>query len=100
MLLTTSVRLHHKTFQIVYRASIQTRTFNPNLSNNRCFRRSMSMGSSTEGDTDHYAAIIVGSGQGGTPLATAYAKAGHKTLLVEAAHIGGSEFIFHYSRQE
>ena len=36
-----------------------------------------------------YKAIIIGSGQGGTPLATAYAKAGHKTLLIERSHIGG-----------
>ena len=37
----------------------------------------------------HYKAIIIGSGQGGTPLAAAYAKAGHKTLLIERSHIGG-----------
>jgi pyruvate/2-oxoglutarate dehydrogenase complex dihydrolipoamide dehydrogenase (E3) component len=37
----------------------------------------------------HYAALVIGSGQGGTPLATAFAKAGHKTALVEATHVGG-----------
>lgn len=37
----------------------------------------------------HYDALILGSGQGGTPLATAFAKAGRKTCLVERAHIGG-----------
>ena len=37
----------------------------------------------------HYDAIIVGSGQGGTPLAAAYAKAGKKTALIEKADLGG-----------
>ena len=37
----------------------------------------------------HYDAIIVGSGQGGTPLAAAFAKAGRKTALVEKEHVGG-----------
>jgi hypothetical protein len=40
---------------------------------------------------DHYAAIILGSGQGATPLSTSLAKAGHRTLLIEASHIGGSK---------
>jgi pyruvate/2-oxoglutarate dehydrogenase complex dihydrolipoamide dehydrogenase (E3) component len=39
---------------------------------------------------DHYAAIVLGSGQGATPLSTSLAKAGHRTLLIEASHIGGS----------
>jgi pyruvate/2-oxoglutarate dehydrogenase complex dihydrolipoamide dehydrogenase (E3) component len=34
-------------------------------------------------------AIVVGSGQAGTPLAGALAKAGHKTALIEREHIGG-----------
>jgi pyruvate/2-oxoglutarate dehydrogenase complex dihydrolipoamide dehydrogenase (E3) component len=37
----------------------------------------------------HYDAIILGSGQGGTPLAAAYAKAGKKAALIEKADIGG-----------
>ncbi|RAL09351.1 mercuric reductase [Aspergillus homomorphus CBS 101889] len=37
----------------------------------------------------HYDAIIIGSGQGGTPLATALAEAKHKTALIERAHLGG-----------
>ena len=37
----------------------------------------------------HYQALIIGSGQGGTPLAQAFAGAGQKTALVEASHIGG-----------
>src|SRR2546428_3524306 len=39
---------------------------------------------------DHYDAIIIGSGQAGKPLATALAKAGWKTALVERGYIGGT----------
>ena len=38
----------------------------------------------------HYNVIIVGAGQGGGPLAGAFAKAGRRTLLVERAHVGGT----------
>ena len=34
--------------------------------------------------------IIIGSGQGGTPLAAALAQAGKKTALVESSHVGGT----------
>jgi pyruvate/2-oxoglutarate dehydrogenase complex dihydrolipoamide dehydrogenase (E3) component len=34
--------------------------------------------------------IIIGSGQGGTPLAAALAQAGKKTALVERTHVGGT----------
>lgn len=37
-----------------------------------------------------YDAIIIGSGQGGTPLAKKLAKAGWKTALVEKQYIGGT----------
>lgn len=37
-----------------------------------------------------YSAIVIGSGQAGGPLATAFAKAGHKTALIEEAHVGGT----------
>ncbi|PYI33391.1 FAD/NAD(P)-binding domain-containing protein [Aspergillus indologenus CBS 114.80] len=37
----------------------------------------------------HYDAIIIGSGQGGTPLAKAFAEANHRTALIERAHVGG-----------
>src|SRR5213596_3501594 len=37
-----------------------------------------------------YDAVIIGSGQGGTPLAAALAKAGRRTALIERAHVGGS----------
>jgi pyruvate/2-oxoglutarate dehydrogenase complex dihydrolipoamide dehydrogenase (E3) component len=36
-----------------------------------------------------YEVIIIGSGQSGTPLASAFAKAGQKTALIEREHIGG-----------
>ncbi|KAJ9134471.1 FAD/NAD(P)-binding domain-containing protein [Pleurostoma richardsiae] len=38
----------------------------------------------------HYDAIIVGSGQCGTPLASAFASAGRKTAIIDRAHIGGT----------
>ena len=40
--------------------------------------------------TQHFDAIIVGSGQGGGPLSTALSKAGQKTALIEREHIGGT----------
>jgi pyruvate/2-oxoglutarate dehydrogenase complex dihydrolipoamide dehydrogenase (E3) component len=39
---------------------------------------------------EHYDAIIIGSGQAGSPLAKAFAKAGQETALIERAYIGGS----------
>ncbi len=38
----------------------------------------------------HYDAIVIGSGQGGKPLAGALARAGHKTAIIERDHVGGS----------
>jgi pyruvate/2-oxoglutarate dehydrogenase complex dihydrolipoamide dehydrogenase (E3) component len=40
--------------------------------------------------SDHYQAIVVGSGQGGTPLCQALANTGLRTALVERAHVGGT----------
>jgi pyruvate/2-oxoglutarate dehydrogenase complex dihydrolipoamide dehydrogenase (E3) component len=37
-----------------------------------------------------YEYIIIGSGQGGTPLASALAQAGRRTALVESTHVGGT----------
>jgi pyruvate/2-oxoglutarate dehydrogenase complex dihydrolipoamide dehydrogenase (E3) component len=37
-----------------------------------------------------YDAIVIGSGQGGTPLAIALAQKGWKTALIEAQHVGGT----------
>jgi pyruvate/2-oxoglutarate dehydrogenase complex dihydrolipoamide dehydrogenase (E3) component len=39
---------------------------------------------------NHYQAIVIGSGQGGTPLCQALANAGWRTALVERAYIGGT----------
>lgn len=39
---------------------------------------------------DHYQAIVIGSGQAGTPLCVALAEAGLRTALIERAHIGGT----------
>src|SRR5712664_3196644 len=38
----------------------------------------------------HYQSIVIGSGQGGTPLCRALAEAGLRTALVERSHIGGT----------
>ncbi len=35
-------------------------------------------------------AIVIGSGQGGTPLSIALVKAGWKTAIVERNHVGGT----------
>jgi pyruvate/2-oxoglutarate dehydrogenase complex dihydrolipoamide dehydrogenase (E3) component len=40
--------------------------------------------------TEHFDVIIVGSGQGGNPLATALANAGKKTAIIEREHVGGT----------
>lgn len=40
--------------------------------------------------TTHYDAIVAGSGQGGSPLAEAYAAAGKKVALIEREHVGGT----------
>lgn len=37
-----------------------------------------------------YQAIVIGSGQGGTPLCQAFARAGFRTALIERKHVGGS----------
>ncbi len=41
-------------------------------------------------EAEPYDAIVIGSGQGGTPLAHALAKAGLKTAIVERNHVGGT----------
>jgi pyruvate/2-oxoglutarate dehydrogenase complex dihydrolipoamide dehydrogenase (E3) component len=38
----------------------------------------------------HYAAIVIGAGQGGGPLSTALAKAGWQTAIIERIHVGGT----------
>src|SRR5580700_4671301 len=41
-------------------------------------------------DSHHYDAIVIGSGQGGTPLSVALAKAGMHTAIIERKHVGGT----------
>lgn len=41
-------------------------------------------------NASHYDAIVIGSGQGGNPLAMALAKAGMRTALIERKHVGGT----------
>jgi pyruvate/2-oxoglutarate dehydrogenase complex dihydrolipoamide dehydrogenase (E3) component len=41
-------------------------------------------------ETERYDAIVVGSGQAGTPLCRALAEAGMRTALVEREHVGGT----------
>lgn len=43
-----------------------------------------------EHDSSRYDAVVIGSGQGGNPLAIALAKAGWKTAIVEREHVGGT----------
>src|SRR5216684_7381187 len=40
--------------------------------------------------TTTYDAVVVGSGQGGGPLASALAQAGWKTAIIEREHVGGT----------
>ncbi len=41
-------------------------------------------------DPEQFDAIVIGSGQGGNPLAKALAKAGKKTAVIEREHVGGT----------
>ncbi|KAK5938504.1 hypothetical protein PMZ80_009475 [Knufia obscura] len=40
--------------------------------------------------SNHYYAIVIGSGQGGGPLAQTFANSGKKTALIESTHVGGT----------
>ena len=40
--------------------------------------------------SQHYDAVVIGSGQGGSPLAGALASAGRKTAVIEREHVGGT----------
>ncbi len=39
---------------------------------------------------EHFDAIVIGSGQAGTPLSIALGEAGRKTALIESQHYGGT----------
>lgn len=45
---------------------------------------------SSQQTSQHYDAIVIGSGQGGSPLSVALAQAGMRTALIERAHVGGT----------
>jgi pyruvate/2-oxoglutarate dehydrogenase complex dihydrolipoamide dehydrogenase (E3) component len=70
-------RSHSHCISLVPRSKI------PQFSSFQMVRYSRAMSS-------HYDAVIIGSGQGGTPLASAFAKAKYKTALIESGHVGGS----------
>ena len=40
--------------------------------------------------TQHYNAVVIGAGQGGSPLAGVLAGAGRKTAIIEREHVGGT----------
>ncbi|HEV8045330.1 MAG TPA: mercuric reductase [Rubrobacter sp.] len=40
--------------------------------------------------SQHYDAVVIGSGQGGSPLAGTLAGAGRKTAIIEREHVGGT----------
>jgi pyruvate/2-oxoglutarate dehydrogenase complex dihydrolipoamide dehydrogenase (E3) component len=42
------------------------------------------------GTPEHYDVIIIGAGQAGGPLSSAFARAGKKTAIVEREHVGGT----------
>ena len=47
-------------------------------------------GRAGRGDGAHYDLLVIGAGQGGGPLAGAFARAGRRVALVERAHVGGT----------
>ena len=48
------------------------------------------MATESENPVKKFDCVVVGSGQSGTPLATALAKAGRNTALIERTHLGGT----------
>lgn len=47
------------------------------------------MATETEKQVKKFDAVVIGSGQSGTPLASALAQSGKKTALIERSHVGG-----------
>lgn len=50
----------------------------------------MTVSESPPRDTPHVDLMVIGAGQGGVPLAVAFAKAGRRVALAERAHVGGT----------
>ena len=48
------------------------------------------MGSRGQKDQDHYDLVVIGSGQAGNPLASAFAAKGKRAVIVERALVGGT----------
>lgn len=48
------------------------------------------MSTQSTGDVSAFDAIVIGTGQGGKPLASALAGSGRKTAVVERSHVGGT----------
>lgn len=46
-------------------------------------------GTASDAQKKHFDAVVIGSGQGGTPVAQALAQSGRKTALIESTHIQG-----------
>ena len=46
-------------------------------------------GAPSESAIKHFDAVVIGSGQGGTPVAQSLAQSGKKTALIESTHIQG-----------
>jgi len=42
------------------------------------------------GNDEHFELLVIGAGQGGIPLANAFARAGRRVALVEQVHVGGT----------
>src|SRR6516162_5030099 len=55
-----------------------------------CYSTTSRAGRSARPSDGLYDAIVVGSGQGGNPLAKAFAAAGRRTALIERTHVGGT----------
>jgi pyruvate/2-oxoglutarate dehydrogenase complex dihydrolipoamide dehydrogenase (E3) component len=47
-------------------------------------------GSNPSAGDDHFELVVIGAGQGGIPLARAFAQAGRRVALVERVHVGGT----------
>jgi pyruvate/2-oxoglutarate dehydrogenase complex dihydrolipoamide dehydrogenase (E3) component len=48
------------------------------------------VGTTVQPPTEHYQDIVIGSGQGATPLSMALANATRRTALIERSHVGGT----------
>ena len=73
---------------LLLRATTRSISYLPPSARYFCFRPSSRQMASISDRV--YDAIVIGSGQSGTPLATTLANAGKKTALIESSHVGGT----------